>query len=379
MLRASSRSSHLFALGTAAVAWLVLVSIAAHAHAQVPLDQPGPSYLGQFELGLYPGGNTMPAAHQAEGLARSNAIAPRDNMGVPSASGKVVLLSIGGTDASQEFCTSSLSNPPDRTATSLQCTGHSLMGRVYRGGYGNIERVDTASLSIVNGAYADQLAANWEHDTTPFANVPSSGSTPIVTGNYTRIRDNVLGRYTTPLSESQVQVVWLKVWNGSPSVGLPSATADAYALEQRLGNIVRLLKQRYPNLVQVFISSPEYAGYSTGTLSAEPYAYEAGFAVKWLIEAQIVQMSNGSIDARAGDLNYSTGVAPWLAWGPYLWADGLEGKPSHPNWVSQDFDVASLSTYKSVQGQSKVGLALTAFFTFSPFTKCWFMLYGACR
>jgi hypothetical protein len=72
-------------------------------------------------------------------------------------------------------------------------------------------------------------------------------------------------------------------------------------------------------------------------LNPEPYAYDSGLAVKWLIEAQIRQMQtpDGHIDDRAGNLNYHT-VAPWLAWGPYLWADGLNPRSDGLVWKPND-------------------------------------------
>jgi len=76
-----------------------------------------------------------------------------------------------------------------------------------------------------------------------------------------------------------------------------------------MGTIVRVLKTRYPNMKQVFFSSRIYGGYGGG-LNPEPEAYESGFAVKWLIQAQIRQMESGGVvqDARAGDLNLNTGA-----------------------------------------------------------------------
>ena len=64
-------------------------------------------------------------------------------------------------------------------------------------------------------------------------------------------------------------------------------------------------------------------------MNPEPYAYESGFSMKWLIEAQINQMETGVIDPDAGDLDYDSGVAPWLAWGTYLWADGTRASRGH--------------------------------------------------
>src|SRR5206468_8669426 len=124
------------------------------------------------------------------------------------------------------------------------------------------------------------------------------------------------------LSERQVAVAWVKVVDKQPTTRLPATNADAYVLMSELGQIARALKVRYPNLRQLFLTSRIYAGYANIDLNPEPYAYESAFAVKWAIQSQIAQMSGGSPDARAGNLRYDTGVAPWMGWGPYPWAAG---------------------------------------------------------
>src|SRR5262249_41815369 len=165
-------------------------------------------------------------------------------------------------------------------------------------------------------------------------------------------------------------VVWLKLMNATPTQSLPAAQADAFTLESQLGDALRAMKVRYPNLQQVFISSRSYAGYATTPLNPEPYAYESGFAVKWIIQAQIDQIVNGGtiVDARAGDLNYTTGVAPWIAWGPYLWARGTNPRSDGLSWVAGDFQ--SDGTNPAQPGQSKVATILLDFFKDSAVARC---------
>ncbi|PYQ52210.1 MAG: hypothetical protein DMF59_05435 [Acidobacteria bacterium] len=139
----------------------------------------------------------------------------------------------------------------------------------------------------------------------------------------------------------------------------------------QLGNILRAMKVRYPNLRIVYISSRIYAGYATSALNPEPYAYETAFAVKWTVQAQIDQMRSGKIDPRAGDLN-SNGVAPWIAWGPYLWADGMNPRSDGLTWSRGDVE-ASDGTHPSQSGEQKVGALLLAFLKQEPTAKPWFL------
>jgi hypothetical protein len=310
---------------------------------RVPINDLGTGlYLGQYQGGLYPGGSsTAPAAHAAAGIAAGNAIVPRDTAGNVDASGKYAFMSVGMSNTTQEFCSQN---------GLLPYTAWSFMGQAAAS-----PLVNHSKLAIVNGADGGQSADTWDQATDP---------------NYNRI----ISEWLTPsgLSEQQVQAAWVKVANPQPAVSLPNAGADARTLVQQTGNIVRSLKTRYPNMQQVFLSSRIYGGYATTSQNPEPYAYESGFAVKWLIEAQIKQMSTGAIDPLAGDLDYSDGTAPWLGWGPYMWADGTNARSDGLTWVQGDF--VSDGTHPSTSGEQKVGGMLLETMLSSPYTQSWFVV-----
>lgn len=307
----------------------------------VPLTDMGSNtYLG-FAGGLYPGGDSLPTAHRQTGLDRANSVTPLDSGGNTSSTGKYVLLSIGMSNTTQEFCS---------RGSALPCDSWTFMGKALAD-----SAVNTRALVIVNGARGGQASAAWESPDL---------------SNYDRIRDERLG--PLGLSEKQVQIVWLKTANPGPSSSLPDQAADAFTLVRQMGNIVGALKTRYPNLRQVFLSSRIYAGFATTTLNPEPYAYESGFAVKWLIQAQIDQMANGGavVDTTAGDLNYDNG-APWIGWGPYLWANGTEARSDGLVWLQSDFE--GDGTHPAQSAEAKVGSLLLEFFKTSELSVAWFL------
>lgn len=329
----------------ALLAAALLFAAAMAAQPSTPLSDMGAqTYLG-FAGGLYENGtNAPPADHSAAGLARAATVTPLDAGGTPSAAGRIVLLSIGMSNTTQEFCSGNGLTP---------CASWSFVGQALAD-----PAVNHTTLLLINGARSAQTAASWDSPSDP---------------NYNRVRDTDLAN--AGATEAQVQVAWVKVANPGPAVPLPAAGADAYTLETQMGNIVRALRTRYANLRLVFLSSRIYAGYATTGLNPEPYAYESGFAVKWLIQAQIDQMRNGGtiVDSRAGDLNTDTG-APWIGWGAYLWANGTTPRSDGLTWVPADLEADG--THPAQSGEQKVGGLLLSFFKSDPVSRPWFLASG---
>lgn len=316
---------------------------------KVPLNDLRTGCYLRFQGGLYPNGSdSLPAAHLAAGLVAAGQIQPLDTSGVPSATGKYILLSIGMSNTTQEFCSDG--------GLPGSCQATSFVAQAMADPAAN-----HSTLVLVNGAAGGKAAPAWTSPTAP---------------DYDRIRDTWLR--PLGLSEKQIEIVWLKVANAQPRRSLPDTAADAYVLEGEIGQIARALKVRYPNLRQVFVTSRIYAGYATSTLNPEPYAYESAFAVKWAVAAQISEMDGSPPDARAGVLRYDNGTAPWMAWGPYPWAAGTRPRSDGLVWVPSDFNPSD-GTHPAAGARQKVGFMLLTFFKSSPETQCWFLAGHSCR
>lgn len=299
----------------------------------------GEKYLSLYEGGLYPGNqNELPTSHLIRGLTEAKTIKPRAANGTVSANGRIILMSIGMSNTTQEWCAA--------TSITQPCGATSFMAQA-----AELDTINFNQVTLIDGAKASQVSTQWDQPTD---------------ANYDRIRDTIL----TPqgLSEAQVQGVWVKVANAGPTVRLPSAGADAFAFKVHLGNIARALRVRYPNLRLMFLSNRIYAGYASSTLNPEPYAYESGFGVKWAIQAQLTQAAGGGIDAQSGDLSPS--VAPHLSWGPNLWGDGMTPRADGMIWECSDF--SSDGTHPAVTGRGKVGQLLVNFFAASPLCAEWY-------
>ena len=268
----------------------------------VPLNDLGNGlYLGQHQGGLYPGGhNVPPPAHQAAVDAAARAIRPLDAGGRPTPDGLVGFITLGMSNATMEF---------GATETLVDADG-SRNARVVM--------VNTAL-----GSHPIELINNPNED-------------------YWTLLDARLA--AAGLTRPQVQVLWIKqAFNVAPTTAFP---AHASALQEQYVLLVNLAKQRFPNLRLAYLSSRIYGGYSTNPQRNEPLSYETGFAVKWLVEAQIT----GS-DPRLRH-NGEDPPAPVLAWGPYIWANGTTPRSDGLSWQISDFETDRVHPNDS--GRSKV-------------------------
>lgn len=283
---------------------------------KTPLDDPaGGSYAG-YPLGLwYAGSNAPTPAHQSAGLAAAASVVPLDASGAPSPTGRVVLLSIGMSNTTLEFSTwKPISDADPARSTAVT---------VVDGAQGGMDAIDVA----------DATSSFWSTVATRLA--------------------------TAGVTAQQVQAVWLKSAVAGPTAGFP---LHAQQLRDYLAQIARNLKVFYPNVKLCFLSSRIYAGYAISPLNPEPFAYESGFAVRWLIEQQ-----------DSGDPTLAPSVAPWLGWGPYMWADGLVPRTSDGlTWACGDYLPADL-THPIASGQAKVAAMLDNFFRTDPFSTPWYL------
>lgn len=348
MIHLFKTKKHLcFAIATVTISGLVL----AHSQASTtgfsatPLTDfaAGQKYLGTFSGYLYDGSNFAPSAHDSEGQIRASQVTPRDGNGNPSLTGKIVLLSIGMSTASLEWC----GTLPSASASG--CSNGSFMQKAAAD-----QTVNHKTLAIVNGCLWGHSVETWLSATSDsYASVQSV----LEKGGYT---------------EKQVQVIWLKDTLGRAVTVLPASNADAHALEGDLATVVRTLKTRYPNLQQVFLTSRSYGGYGC-SINPEPEAYETGYAVKWVVKAQIDQMASGgtAVDSQAGDLNYNT-VAPWIVWGPYIWASGATPRSDGLFWLSSDYRDGC---HPTAAGVTKASNQFMNFFKTSAYSAPWFLAH----
>jgi hypothetical protein len=290
-----------------------------------PLTELGSEDYHGFKGGLYPDGkNERPAAHDAAGLALAKQIKPLDADGKPSAEGKLVLVSVGMSNTTQEFSTFKRLADADADKN--------------------------PKLVIVDGAQGG-MSANRIVD----ADDNGSG-TRFWTTVDRRLEDAGVGR-------KQVQVAWIKQADPGPRQGFPQY---AQTLQKELRQIVQLMHRRFPNLKLVYLSSRTYGGYARTPLNPEPYAYESGFSVKWLIEEQLKGDAELVYDAKQGEVK-----APWLSWGPYLWANGTTKRVDGFSYAESDF--GGDGTHPSPTGQRKVADLLLEFFRTDSTTKPWFL------
>lgn len=295
----------------------------------IPLTELGAALYKGAQGGLYPGGsNTRPAAHDAAGMRFAAEVVSRNTAGLPDPqNGKIVLLSIGMSNTTQEF--------------------QAFMSKA------NADPDKNPRVLLVDGAQGGQTAYI-------ISDLQGRGLT-----FWSNVDQRIAQAQATA---AQVQAVWLKEADAGPTKPFPE---HARLLQSELQIVAQILRSKFPNLKLVYLSSRTYGGYAnnlsnpdlTNKLNPEPYAYEGGFAVKWLIEQQI----NGD-----PELSYDGGKAAWMAWGPDLWADGLRMRADGLTYACSDF--ANDYTHPSQPyGRDKVANLLLNFLKSEPTARSWFV------
>lgn len=301
-------------------------------------------YLG-FTGGLYPdGANQRPAAHERAGLALAAQIRPLDATGKAAADGKIVLLAIGFSNTVQSYEGFMAEASQDKTLN--------------------------PRLVLVNGAHGGRSAFMIQN--------PDDHAT----GEHywkTWVPEHLAA---AGVSAAQVQAIWLKETDATLNpaqmkmMGLPGTyetplhmgfPRGARTLQGELEKIVRIMPGFYPNLKLVYVSSRSYGGWALREGNREPWSYETGFSVKWLIEKQFQGDAALNFDPAKGKA-----VAPWLSWGPYLWANGERKRGDGFSFTTEDYRENDRMHY-SPQGQRKIGKLMLDFFKADTTAKTWFL------
>jgi hypothetical protein len=268
--------------------------------------------------GLYGAGRNDPPPALAEATKRMTAkIAPLDAEGRPSPDGKIGLVSISMSNATQEY--SLFKQLADR------------------------DPQKSPSVAVVDCAQGGQAMAEWV----------DPGARPWTEAKSRLARADV--------SLRQVQVIWVKLANKSPRGELPEHVDK---LKRDTRAVLRNAKALFPNLRIAYLGSRIYAGYAATPLNPEPYAYEGAFAVRGLIREQ---MAGDAELACEGD----SAPVPLLLWGPYFWADGTTPRKAD-GLVWERADLGGDGTHPSESGRRKVADQLLAFFKTDTLASSWF-------
>jgi hypothetical protein len=293
----------------------------------VPLCDMGKAdrYKGE-DGGLYgEGRNEAPEPHAAAARRALAQIRPLDAEGKPAADGRIVLLSIGMSNTTQEF--SRFKELADKDAKR------------------------SPRVVVVDGALGGMDVEAWATSRRTEFGTPWEGA------------DRRLAK--AGVTPKQVQAVWLKQAKIGPARS-GEFPAHARELADGMRTILNMAQERYPNLRIAYLSSRTYAGYAATPLNPEPYAYESAFACRRLIREQMQGDPKLNFDPDKGAVK-----SPVLLWGPYLWTDGTAGRKSDGLvWARED--TAKDGTHPSDSGRLKVARLLLALFQTNPLARSWY-------
>jgi len=296
----------------------------------IPLTELGKEGYKDQSGGLYGKGQNKPPALHVEAAKKMSAkIRPLDAEGKPSKTGKVVLISLGMSNTTQEF--SAFKKIADTDADK------------------------SANVIIIDCAQGGMAAQQWVN--------PETRRKKKRLPPWQEMDKRIKNAGVTP---AQVQVIWIKQAQPMPA-RLGEFPKHAQNLQKDMTVILNKLTEKFPNLRIAYLSGRIYGGYAGTSLNPEPYAYESSFSVRWLIEDQIKGKPELNYEPIRGKVK-----SPLLLWGPYLWGDGVKARKSDGlTWKREDF--RGDGTHPSDSGKQKVAQMLLKFFKTDPTAKGWFV------
>jgi hypothetical protein len=271
------------------------------------------------------GSNVMPASHDADGVSFAQSIQPLDANGNPDPNGKYAVLSIGMSvtfDTFLQFIQDTAADP-------------------------SVNK----SLVLAQGAQPRLGAADWTDVTGPAWDdtfnyfLPQAGVTPL-----------------------QVVAAWVESVDANPQGTFPS---DMVKLQAEYESTAQVLHTLFPNLKLAFYSGREYAAYENGLQhpgDKEPYSYESNFAVRGMIQDQLNGVAAMNYNPANGPV-----MAPWVAWGPYLWTDGLLARGDGQFWPCHDFKSDGQHPSTNAGGTERNSNMLLNFMKTDDATSPWFL------
>lgn len=309
----------------------------------IPLVDLGTAYYENVQGGLYPNGlNYLTGKHKKNGINISKALKPLDSLGnIDYANGEIIILGMGASVASNAY-------------------------NAY------LDSLHWYEWEGVNNCLALKGMFAGGKDLTTMVDL----SDPTYWRNIRQRMDERGDAY------AQVQLVWLMQ---NSDFDTTSVFADYYAsVMAKYISLMQILKDTFPNLKQVYISTMHYGGYIDPThirydALHEPRTYWNGLVVKDLIRKQI----NGD-----PALKY-TGLRPqaaWMCWGPYFWTDGKNPRKTDGlNWTCDQFRTDETGGgFHLVDSAYALGVEaqiLWDFFTTDPVASLWHNmgdLWSAC-
>ncbi len=288
-----------------------------------PLTELGTGKYKGEDGGLYGGGvNEPPKTHLDAAMKEAAKIRPLDAEGKQSANGKIGLLSVGMSNTTMEY--SRFKQLADA------------------------DPAKSKEVVIIDGAQGGQTAMRWADAKSPL---------------WQKLDERLAA---AGLSARQIQVAWMKQAEAGPAQ-YGDFPKHAKQLQENLVKDLANLKEKFPNLRIVYLSSRIYAGYATTGLNPEPYAYEEAFAMRWLIQDQVAGKSELNYDAARGPVK-----SPLLLWGPYLWADGETPRKADGLIYKREDLSDKDGTHPAESARTKVANQLLNFLKTDATAKGWF-------